>query len=762
MYTIYADDTCIYDDISNQDEFRLIDPSWSMEDNTAGSLSFKMPVTNAGYNIVNRLNTKITLYRDGKYLWEGRVLSEDVDFNKTRSVVCEGELAYLNDTIQPQRELINPSVSSFLSAIISEHNSKVTSDKRFTLGTVTVTGKMQNEASADEYDDDIYVYTNFETSFEAISAKLIERSDALKDDTKGHFRIRHENGIRYLDYLKDYPSLSDQTIEFGKNLLNFTVDYDESEYCTVLIPLGERYGEGEVEGLEGYLDITDVNGGKNYLVNQNGYNSFGWIERVEHFDDITDDEELKEKGIEFLSKKQFGKMALEISAVDLSFLDVNYNHLNLLDEVRVISIPHGLDLLFPVTKVDIKLDDIGSSLYSLNKERDGESDFSLTNQSTIQEKKQEVTENAIITESERATAAETGLTQRIDITDSQIVAEVTRATGKEVELASRITVAEGNINLKVSKGDVTSQLNIEDEQIVLESGRLIINSDNFSLDASGNVVIGGDSIVKSEIDVGGGAFTVGKYGECSVRGLRLLNYMSSVNPDGSLGIDYLNNNRGTFAARFSELYGFGGNIINTTNISGQSVSHATTATSATIADKAKEAPWSGITNKPNLAYMSDLPTSTDELSVADYAGNGNAINFADTSGGSRGATIKYVDSKSSSDIRLKVDIGDLQDISENYMKLKPKRFKFNPIVSESEEKNHQRYGLIAQDVQGIDNDLIVVRSTYSGTPEEKLCGKYQLNINYQDLHAWHIQMIQDQQRKIEELEQRISVLEGDN
>lgn len=334
-------------------------------------------------------------------------------------------------------------------------------------------------------------------------------------------------------------------------------------------------------------------------------------------------------------------------------------------------------------------------------------------------------------------------------TDEGLLAEVTNRTNADTTLQSSITQNANKIALKVSKGDVSSQLSVETDQITISSNRLVINSTNFQLDRNGNATIGGNSIVKSQIDVGNGAFTVNALGNTKVQSLAIKNsgHINFMRSNGGVGVDYIyvKGADGSLEARISSLYAYGGNIINSNNIGSQSVSYAKSAGSVS---------WRDVSGRPSI------PSATDDLSVADYAGNGNAINFAGTSGGSRGATIKYVDSKSSSDIRLKVDVGDLQDISESYMKLKPKRFKFNPMVSENEEKNHQRYGLIAQDVQGIDNDLIVVRSTSSGTPEEKLCGKYQLNINYQDLHAWHIQMIQSQQRKIEELEQRISVLEG--
>ena len=72
-----------------------------------------------------------------------------------------------------------------------------------------------------------------------------------------------------------------------------------------------------------------------------------------------------------------------------------------------------------------------------------------------------------------------------------IAAEVTRAQGAEGALSSRITQNADNINLKVSKGDVVSEINLSNDVISLESGRLLINSGNFKLRGHGSATATG-------------------------------------------------------------------------------------------------------------------------------------------------------------------------------------------------------------------------------------------------------------------------------
>lgn len=55
------------------------------------------------------------------------------------------------------------------------------------------------------------------------------------------------------------------------------------------------------------------------------------------------------------------------------------------------------------------------------------------------------------------------------------------------QMQASITQNASAINAKVSKGDVSSQLSIEHDQIILSSGRLIISSGNFQIDAQGNI-----------------------------------------------------------------------------------------------------------------------------------------------------------------------------------------------------------------------------------------------------------------------------------
>lgn len=348
MYSIYADGVCIYSDLSVSDELSLISPKLTLEDSSAGSLEMTLPATNVGYSIIERLNTEIVVKQDGEEIWSGRVLSEKEDFWKSRVLYCEGELAYLNDTTQPQAKYHDITVQGFLEALLTVHNAKSLENRQFRLGIVTVT----------DNNDSLYRYTNYESTIECINDKLIDRLG-------GHIRVRKENGVRYLDYLKDYPNTNSQIIYFGENLLDFTKNYDMSNLATVLLPLGARLEESSIEALEQYTDVSSVNGGSPYVISDDAYNKYGWIEKVAHWDDVAEPENLLRKAKEYLSEVQFEDLELEVTALDMHNLDINAEKIKLLDQIRVISSPHGLDKFFPVRKMTIPLDSPEETLFTL-------------------------------------------------------------------------------------------------------------------------------------------------------------------------------------------------------------------------------------------------------------------------------------------------------------------------------------------------------------------------------------------------------------
>lgn len=346
MYSIYADGVCIYSDVFALENMKVLSPKLVLEDNGAGSLSMKLPPMNVGYESIIRMITDISVQKDGEEIWAGRVLSESKDFWNNRDLYCEGEMAFFNDSSQPPAEYRGLSVRAYLERLIAVHNSKVAANRQFSLGAVTVVDK----------NFPIY-YTNYE--------KTMEILNTLVEQYGGHLRVRKVNGVRYLDYLAEYPDTCSQVIQFGSNLIDFTRKWDSTEFATVIVPLGNRLEDSPIEALDAYLTVESVNRGSMYVQSNEAVAAYGWIEKTVTWDDVSDPAVLLEKAKTYLTDIQFDNLELELSALDLHYLDVKTEAVKLLDEIRVISRPHGLDRMFPVKKLDIPLDNPEQTQFTL-------------------------------------------------------------------------------------------------------------------------------------------------------------------------------------------------------------------------------------------------------------------------------------------------------------------------------------------------------------------------------------------------------------
>lgn len=354
MYTVKA--------FADGEEYVLHDPKQNLYvgdgyfetgDNINGQAEFTVYPDHPDYEYVKKLTTDVVFYNDGVAEFYGRILYDDEDdLSGAKKVFCEGELAFFCDSIQPIKVYQDCTVKQYLQDLIDIHNSQVEERKQFVLGRVTVT----------DSNDSLYRYSNYDTTRELMS-------DRLTDRLGGHFVIRHENGVRLLDYLsdEDFYKKNTQTIEFAKNLLDFSRNIDASEIATRIIPLGAKKEDSEngVGILEDRLTIADVNGGVIYVTDYNAVKEYGKITKVVTWDDVTVPENLMKKGQEYLKSTQYEKMILELKAIDMNLLDKQVEEFQIGDKIRCISKQNGLDREFPLEKKKIYISDFSKNTVTL-------------------------------------------------------------------------------------------------------------------------------------------------------------------------------------------------------------------------------------------------------------------------------------------------------------------------------------------------------------------------------------------------------------
>lgn len=338
IYTALLDDQEIFNPAK---DLFLGAPVLELEDNSSGTFSFEIYPDHPAYRtICDQAQKVITFKRDDEILWKGRILRTEAAFDGTVLVSAEGELGYLDDTIQRPAEYHNESVRSFLVKLINAHNQKAGLDKQFTVGAVTVA----------DPNDSIYRYTNWESTLAVISDKLLDRLG-------GHLRIRYEGDTRYLDYLADSPKTASQTIDFGENLLDYIETRDGTDIATVCIPLGaalEEKSEGFPEALEERVTIASVNSGSDEIsAAGEALAKYGRITKTVTFDDVHTPQMLKDRGTAWLTDNQFENVELNVTALDLARFGLPDAPFDLLDRIRCRSEPHSLDRTFPLRQMSI-------------------------------------------------------------------------------------------------------------------------------------------------------------------------------------------------------------------------------------------------------------------------------------------------------------------------------------------------------------------------------------------------------------------------
>lgn len=336
MYRIYANNTLIYTD--SIENMKIFSPKITLELNKTGNFKFTVYPNHPYYNIINKLNTFITVYQDDYLLFRGRVLNDEVGFHNEKKIECEGELAFLLDSIQRPYDY-SGSIKGFLELLVSRHNEQVEAEKQFTVGEVTVT---------DPNDTITRASIDYADTWDVVNNKLIKLLG-------GYISIRHEDDINYIDYLADFDMLSPQTVEFAKNLLDMKRKRKGEAIATALIPLGAKLKDAEGNDTDERLTIADVNGGLDYIVDEEAVKEHTTIFTKQIWDDVTVASNLLRKGKEYLASLITVTETIELSAADLATIDSTVTSFHIGTYVKVTSNPHGIDQNFLVSKLSIDL-----------------------------------------------------------------------------------------------------------------------------------------------------------------------------------------------------------------------------------------------------------------------------------------------------------------------------------------------------------------------------------------------------------------------
>ena len=351
---------------SRSNKVRVTDAECTMELNKTGSLTFTINPTHKNFDKIYKLKSEIKLFQDDECIFCGRVLNDETNLYNFKTVVCEGMLAYLLDSVQRAKAYSITSddkIKTYLTDIINIHNSQVDESKQFGVGDIS------------EVDDSetFYKISSDEDTLTTLNNDLVESYNHT------YLFATFKEGKKVINFRnsKDLPR-NNQVIQLGKNLLSLNKQLKGEEIATAIIPLGATTESEEIDNktVDHKLDISEVNDftegtikhvkGTDYIYDEEAIKLYGKITKVMNFDDVEDTDKLVENGIKQL--KYYSKLAskIELNAFDLHLINVNVDSFRVGQRVKVYSKLHNLinkELI--VQKISIDLNNPSNTTITL-------------------------------------------------------------------------------------------------------------------------------------------------------------------------------------------------------------------------------------------------------------------------------------------------------------------------------------------------------------------------------------------------------------
>lgn len=332
---------CIYYQNPGGEEKLLFDPAYGLplddpvltrEAGSAGTLEFKTYKEHYAYGELNPVTTFFMVREGENEVFRGRYMGSEEDFYCTGNITCEGDLAFLYDSVLRPYEH-KGGIREFMLMVLDNHNSQVEPRKQFRLGIITVT--------------DSNDYINRSDSGYAKSLDVLR--DKLVDTHGGYLRTRRDGNIYYLDYLEDYGGTNDQKIRFGENLLDLAKYIDATDIITALIPTGAVTDAG---GQSRTLGIGSVNNGLDYVYDADAVTRFGWIWGTHNWKDVTTAKNLLAKAQEYIKKASTLPVTMQLNAIDLIHAGVDTESFRLGYWTEVIAEENGVHGTYLLVKME--------------------------------------------------------------------------------------------------------------------------------------------------------------------------------------------------------------------------------------------------------------------------------------------------------------------------------------------------------------------------------------------------------------------------
>lgn len=479
MIKIYADGKLIYDSRLREPgkDYTLLGLRTTTALNKGGTAEIVMPPGHPGYSALTSHRSIVELYRDDVLRFRGRALSYADVWTNQRTWTCEGELCFFQDAVS-RPYLYQDEPAAIFAAVVNDYNSQVEPFKQFKVGTVTVT------------DANDYVRLESETA-----EQTLDTLNKLQARCGGYFYFStDEDGARVVNWYAELNNRSSQVIEFGANLLDFARNGANADLMTGIIPYGTK---DETTGKR--VDITSVNGGRDYIVDEAAVAVRGTILKPVIWDDVTRPENLLAKAEAHLREHRQVVTALQLSAVDLSYLDQNIDSYQVGDIIRVRSKPHAVDDDFQLTErtedwlvPDASIVTLGKEIRSLT---DADVAGDKQSQSDLHRVQQEVKADYKKNTADAISASEYKMQSLISQTAGEISAEVGAIKSTTDEQGRQIS----EMSSKVAATMTADQVNIAIQKEVGKGVSKVVTNTGYTFSDEGLTVEKSSSEMKTQI-----------------------------------------------------------------------------------------------------------------------------------------------------------------------------------------------------------------------------------------------------------------------
>lgn len=297
MYEVLLDGKTIY--YPSDEKLCLESAILEQKVGESGSFTFVAPFYNPiAKNIEER--KEIVIKRDGFEFWRGDIREKRKGFNKSVEVFCVGDMSWLGEYIVDAHS-IETTYDAYFRNLLNQYNNTVDEKKRFSVGTIALSG--------------IKLF-----KYETMSLLEIFRDIAGSNYYVRVRRAKNGNQIaRYIDIVKmiSYGKNCRQEIHFGENMMDYVEESNTSWLLTAILPQGAELETETIEGIRDKVDISSENEGSKVLVNETAKKRYGYIEKTINFSNTTNPSTLKTQAENYLKQNSQPRYTFKIKAVDL-------------------------------------------------------------------------------------------------------------------------------------------------------------------------------------------------------------------------------------------------------------------------------------------------------------------------------------------------------------------------------------------------------------------------------------------------------------